>query len=148
MLTRLAVVALIAFTGLADRAAAQVVAGAPPGPTLEVADTTEDGLVRMEVKVGVADPGESFGRLVDMESGDPPLWPDQAIVAEAEQSVADGVEPASSAEPPHAVRVRATAVAVATRAVRRAMRTGVLPFDRRTNEVSLTSARRPPRRPR
>ena len=43
------------------------------------------------------------------------------------RALADGSPAASSDDAPHAVRVRATAVAVATRAERRAMRTGVLP---------------------
>ena len=79
MSSRLATTAAIVLTiALADTAAAQtevVVAGTPPGPTLQVADAT-DGSLDLTLEV----PGDTEPE-TDFERDDPPLWPDEAIVA-------------------------------------------------------------------
>jgi hypothetical protein len=83
VLTSLTVLTVIAFAACADRAAAQVVAGALPGPTLDVADATEDGAPRLELTLTSPDPDEPAGRALDLEGGEPPVWPDDATIATA-----------------------------------------------------------------
>ena len=88
VLSRLIVVALVAFAGSADRAVAQqVVAGALPGPTLDVVDATQDGEDVLELTLGVPDPGFD-----DFSRDAPPLWPNQAIVISTSQDASNGVE--------------------------------------------------------
>jgi hypothetical protein len=72
---RSTVVALCLFAACADRAVAQqVVAGAPPGPTLTAKDSTVDGRELLTLELDAPR---------DLESGDAPLWSDQGIVVSA-----------------------------------------------------------------
>src|SRR3954447_8053846 len=92
MLSRLVVLAVIAFAVRADGAAAQVVAGALPGPALGVAGTPEEGETRLELTLTTPDEDEPAGRAIDSESGEPPVWPDQAIVVTASAETPGGAE--------------------------------------------------------
>ncbi|WP_157592008.1 hypothetical protein [Solirubrobacter soli] len=91
MSVRLVLIAAIAFGVWAGRADAQVVAGGLPGLTLDVADTTnEDGEPQLKVTLTSPDVDEDGGRLVEPDSGDAPVWPDQAIVASGSVERPDG----------------------------------------------------------
>jgi hypothetical protein len=87
MLSRLAAIALALAFGHAGTASAQTevtVAGGTPGPSLQVADTT-DGSLDLTLEV----PGDSEPA-TDFERDDPPLWPDEAIVATHAEEAAGG----------------------------------------------------------
>ena len=97
-LSRLTVVVLIVFAGVADRAAAQqVVAGALPGPTLDVLDAKQEGRDTLELTLDGARHGETDGRLEEFTRGDPPLWPNQAIVFATSKEVSEEADDVRSA---------------------------------------------------
>ena len=69
----------IAFGATETATAQTLVAGSSPGPTLTVVDKTERTEQLMELNLHVpnaADPSDPFDNL---ESGNPPLWADEAI---------------------------------------------------------------------
>lgn len=71
----------IAFGATETATAQTLVAGSSPGPTLTVVDKTERTEQLMELNLHVpnaADPSDPFDNL---ESGNPPLWADEAILA-------------------------------------------------------------------
>jgi hypothetical protein len=93
MLLRLAAVALALAFGHAGTAAAQsevTVAGGSPGPTLQVADADARYLDVTLQSTGEAEPD------LDFERDDPPLWPDEAIVATLAKDGAGGASVVSA----------------------------------------------------
>jgi hypothetical protein len=91
---RLPTIALLAAAALAlaavpAHAAPVTVAGASPDSTLMVQDISERGFDRLELTLvrPVALGAEDF---TTGDSGDPPLWPDEALLADEELPSADG----------------------------------------------------------
>jgi hypothetical protein len=89
----LLIAAAIAASGQAGTAAAQsepvVVAGGLPGPTLAVADISDRDFEGLAVTVGAPGGAEP---LLDVESGNAPLWPNMAIIEALPDESLDGAE--------------------------------------------------------